>query len=152
MPAPMTRLFLFLAAMLVPLAAQAGDAAAGKKRATACQTCHGMDGLSKMPEAPNIAGQVEPYLVKQLTDYRDGKRSNEIMNVVAKDLSDKNPGKALKPKFIMSLSPCYIGLPQGEPELLHWLDTYVHLGWLDGSLSALSEKWLGTKITSLPAI
>jgi polar amino acid transport system substrate-binding protein len=73
-------------------------------------------------------------------------------DVVAKDLSDKNPGKALKPKFIISMSPCYIGLPQGEPELLHWLDTYVHIGWMDGSLAALSEKWLGTKVTSLPAL
>ncbi|MDQ0441042.1 cytochrome c553 [Methylobacterium persicinum] len=85
---PMTRLILILVATLVPLSAQAGDAAAGKKRATACQTCHGMDGLSKLPEAPNLAGQVEPYLVKQLTDYRDGKRQNEIMNVVAKELTD----------------------------------------------------------------
>ena len=83
----MTRL-LVLAALLVPASVHAGDAALGKKRATACQTCHGMDGLSKLPEAPNLAGQVEPYLVKQLTDYRDGKRVNEIMNVVAKDLSD----------------------------------------------------------------
>jgi cytochrome c553 len=84
----MIRPLLVLIATLVPLAAQAGDAAAGKKRATACQTCHGMDGLSKLPEAPNLAGQVEPYLVKALTEYRDGKRQNEIMNVVAKELSD----------------------------------------------------------------
>ncbi len=85
-PEPMTRLILILAATLVPLGAQAGDAALGKKRATACQTCHGMDGLSKLPEAPNLAGQVEPYLVKALTEYREGKRQNEIMNVVAKEL------------------------------------------------------------------
>ena len=50
----MHRLFLLLAATLLPISAQAGDAAAGKKRATACQTCHGMDGLSKLPEAPNL--------------------------------------------------------------------------------------------------
>ena len=68
--------------------AEAGDAAAGRKRAVACQTCHGMDGLSKLPEAPNLAGQVEPYLVKALNEYRDGTRRNEIMNVVAKELSD----------------------------------------------------------------
>lgn len=88
LPVTMTRLFLLLAATLMPLTAQAGDAAAGKKRATACQTCHGMDGLSKLPEAPNLAGQVEPYLVKALTEYREGKRQNEIMNVVAKELTD----------------------------------------------------------------
>ncbi len=85
---PMLRTLLFLAAALAPLTARAGDAALGKKRATACQTCHGMDGLSKLPEAPNLAGQVEPYLVKALTEYRDGKRENEIMNVVAKELSE----------------------------------------------------------------
>jgi cytochrome c553 len=41
-----------------------------------------------MPEAPNLAGQVEPYLVKALKEYRDGTRSNAIMNVVAKELGD----------------------------------------------------------------
>ncbi|GJD31364.1 hypothetical protein PMNALOAF_2619 [Methylobacterium adhaesivum] len=66
----------------------AGDAKTGRKAATACQTCHGMDGLSKLPEAPNLAGQVEPYLVKALTEYRDGTRNNQIMSVVAKGLSD----------------------------------------------------------------
>jgi cytochrome c553 len=84
----MIRALLLLAATLVALSAQAGDAALGRKKASVCQTCHGMDGLSKLPEAPNLAGQVEPYLVKALSEYRDGKRQNEIMNVVAKELSD----------------------------------------------------------------
>ena len=88
MPVMMTRLFLLLAATLVPLSAQAGDAAAGKKRATACQTCHGMDGLSKLPEAPNLAGQPEPYLVKALDEFRKGTRKNEMMSIVAQSLSD----------------------------------------------------------------
>lgn len=77
-----------LASVLVPAAAQAGDAKAGRKAAIACQTCHGLDGVSKLPEAPNLSGQVEPYLVKALTEYRDGVRRNAIMNVVAKPLSD----------------------------------------------------------------
>lgn len=68
--------------------AEAGDAKAGRRAAAACQTCHGMDGLSKLPEAPNLAGQVEIYLVKALTEYRDQTRKNEVMNVVAKPLSD----------------------------------------------------------------
>ncbi|MCJ2083300.1 c-type cytochrome [Methylobacterium sp. J-090] len=79
---------VLILALLATHPAQAGDARAGRKAATACQTCHGMDGLSKLPEAPNLAGQVEPYLVKVLTEYRDGRRTNEIMNVVAKGLSD----------------------------------------------------------------
>ena len=68
--------------------AQAGDIAAGKKKALQCQTCHGMDGLSKLPEAPNLAGQVEVYLVKALGDYKSGERKNDMMSVVAPALSE----------------------------------------------------------------
>lgn len=68
--------------------AQAGDIAAGKRKALACQTCHGLDGLSKLPEAPNLAGQPEPYLIKALGEFRQGTRQNELMSVVAKGLSD----------------------------------------------------------------
>lgn len=95
-------LFAALLGGLAAGPARAGDAKAGRKAATACQTCHGMDGLSKLPEAPNLAGQVEPYLVKALTEYRDGKRSNEIMNVVAKGLSDAE---------IADLAAYYAGIP-----------------------------------------
>lgn len=73
-------------------------------------------------------------------------------DIVAKDLMEKNPGVELKPKFIMEYSPCYIGIQQGSPELLRWLDTYIHINHRNGTLSALSEKWLGTKLPALPAI
>ena len=66
----------------------AGDVKAGRAKAMACQACHGLDGLSKNPEAPNLAGQVENYLVKALKDYGTGERKHEAMNIVAKDLSD----------------------------------------------------------------
>ncbi|MCK0196394.1 cytochrome c [Ancylobacter sp. 6x-1] len=69
--------------------AHAGDAAAGKAKVSAqCAVCHGSDGLSKLPEAPNLAGQVEPYLVKALEDFRSGARKNEMMSVIAEQLSD----------------------------------------------------------------
>jgi polar amino acid transport system substrate-binding protein len=73
-------------------------------------------------------------------------------DIVAKDLMDKNASVQLKPKFIMQFSPCYIGIQQGSPELLRWLDTFVHVNQLNGTLSALSEKWIGTKLPALPAI
>lgn len=79
---------LALTLVLAGPAAWAGDPAAGRRRAAACQACHGLDGLSKLPEAPNLAGQVEIYLVKALGEYRDGTRTNAVMSVVAKDLSD----------------------------------------------------------------
>jgi cytochrome c553 len=83
---------LFLAAIL-PLTvtwAAAGDVAAGRRKALACQTCHGLDGLSKLPEAPHLAGQPERYLVKSLDDYRKGLRTNEIMTIAVKDLTDQD--------------------------------------------------------------
>ena len=54
-----------------------------------CQGCHGVDGLSKNPEAPNLAGQVQSYLARTLGAYRSGERKNESMNIVAKELSDQ---------------------------------------------------------------
>lgn len=68
--------------------AGAGDVAAGRAKAVMCQACHGMDGLAKTPDAPNIAGQVEPYLVAQLQAFKSGTRKNEAMSVVAPDLTD----------------------------------------------------------------
>lgn len=66
----------------------AADAVAGKVKAGQCFVCHGADGLSKLPDAPNLAGQNEVYLVKALKDYRSGKREHEVMSMMAKNLSD----------------------------------------------------------------
>jgi cytochrome c553 len=68
----------------------AGDVNAGRAKALMCQACHGLDGLSKTPDAPNIAGQTEAYLVAQLQAYKSGARKNDAMSVVAPSLSDKD--------------------------------------------------------------
>jgi len=69
-----------------PLSAQ--DIKAGARKAIACQACHGLDGLSRLPEAPNIAGQPVGYLERALRAFRDGTRRNEVMSVVGRTLSD----------------------------------------------------------------
>ena len=66
----------------------AGDVKAGRAKALMCQACHGIDGLSKVPDAPNIAAQTEPYLVAQLQAFKSGARKNDAMSVVAPSLSD----------------------------------------------------------------
>lgn len=83
-------LLLALIGVAVPGAsAQAdGDARAGRKKAAQCAACHGLDGLSKLPIAPNIAGSPAMYIEKQLKAFRSGERSEENMSVVAKLLSD----------------------------------------------------------------
>lgn len=67
--------------------ATAGDAKAGKAKAQMCQACHGIDGMSKVPDAPNLAGQVEGYLVAQLQAFKSGARKSEAMSLVAAGLS-----------------------------------------------------------------
>lgn len=73
---------------LCSLPAAAQDAAAGRRLAVACQACHGLDGLSKLPEAPHLAGQPVLYLERSLRAYKTGERRNEVMSVVARMLSD----------------------------------------------------------------
>lgn len=78
-------LVLAMAGFSLPAAA---DLKAGEKVAQSCVMCHGENGLSRMPGTPSLAGQSDIYLVSQLKQFRDGKRHNEVMNVIAKPLSD----------------------------------------------------------------
>jgi cytochrome c553 len=71
-------------------AGQAGDVKAGRAKALMCQACHGLDGLSKVPDAPNLAGQTEPYLLTQLQAFKSGERKNDVMSLVTSALSEKD--------------------------------------------------------------
>lgn len=66
----------------------AGDAAAGKTKAATCAGCHGAQGVSGNPMWPNLAGQKEGYMVKQMKAFRDGTRSDPMMSPMSKPLSD----------------------------------------------------------------
>ncbi len=72
----------------VATSAQSADLTAGAKTAQSCMLCPGDNGLSSMPGTPSLAGQPESYLASQLRQFRDGKRHNEVMGVIAKPLSD----------------------------------------------------------------
>ena len=68
--------------------ANAGDAAAGKTKAAVCAGCHGAKGVSAVPIYPNLAGQKEAYIVKQLKAFKAGTRTDPVMSGMAKPLSD----------------------------------------------------------------
>jgi cytochrome c553 len=68
----------------------AGDVQAGRGRAMMCQACHGLDGIATVPDAPNLAGQTEPYIATQLKAFKSGARKSEAMAMVASTLSDKD--------------------------------------------------------------
>jgi cytochrome c553 len=74
----------------VPGPVAAADAAAGRGKAQACVPCHGANGLSSQPNAPNLAGQPALYVAEQLRAYRSGRRNHEVMTVVARGLSEND--------------------------------------------------------------
>jgi len=79
---------LTVAGMLVAaLAAPAGGAMLDERGPT-CLACHGEKGQSQTPDTPSLGGQPSDYVVIQLHLFREGQRKVEIMNEMAKGLSD----------------------------------------------------------------
>lgn len=65
------------------------DAAKGQASYGAvCAACHAADGNSTIPLQPKLAGQHPEYLVKQLREFKDGKRNDPVMKGFASTLSD----------------------------------------------------------------
>ncbi len=85
----MKKLTLALAAtVMMSSPVFAGDAAAGKGKSMMCSACHGVAGISAVPMYPNLAGQKELYLAKQLKDFKSGKRNDPTMKGMVASLSD----------------------------------------------------------------
>lgn len=53
-----------------------------------CIACHGQKGVSSNDAWPNLAGQKQAYLVKEITAFRDGVRSNALMSPMVEGLND----------------------------------------------------------------
>ena len=90
---PIARLMLAAAVALTSLCVVAQDkkpdlAKGEASFAPVCSACHGADGNSGTPENPKLAGQHPQYLVKQLQEFKSGKRNNAIMKGFATALSD----------------------------------------------------------------
>lgn len=81
---------IWLAALLfcVPLAASAQSSSAVRDLAAPCAICHGTQG-SSADGMPRLAGQPKDYIVRQLKDFRDGKRPATIMHQIAKGYTDE---------------------------------------------------------------
>ena len=64
------------------------DVVKGEASFAACAACHGADGNSGTPANPKLAQQHPEYLVKQLQEFKSGKRANAIMMGFAAGLSE----------------------------------------------------------------
>jgi outer membrane protein OmpA-like peptidoglycan-associated protein len=60
-----------------------GDPVVGKEKAAFCEGCHGEGGLSASPVFPKLAGQWSDYIQKQVREFQNGARYNEIMTDMA---------------------------------------------------------------------
>jgi cytochrome c553 len=79
---------------LAQAGAPAGDAVAGARKNQMCTGCHGIDGWrTAYPEVykvPKIGGQHRDYIVKALTEYKNGERTHPTMRAIATSLSEKD--------------------------------------------------------------
>ena len=65
------------------------DLAKGEASYTAvCAACHGADGNSAVPANPKLSQQHPQYLIKQLQEFKSGKRNNAVMKGFATALSE----------------------------------------------------------------
>jgi cytochrome c553 len=76
----------------------------GATLALNCTMCHGAQGLSTS-DAPNLAGQYPEVVIKQMHDYKSGKRKSPIMEAISKPLSDA---------AIVDLASYYAYLPKAR--------------------------------------
>ena len=81
---------LGLTGLMAVTSLQAADIEAGKAKTALCGGCHGADGNSVNVIWPRLAGQNASYLVKQLMDFKSGKRADATMQGMAGTLSDED--------------------------------------------------------------
>ena len=90
-----------------PVTAAKPDLVKGEATFAVCAACHAPDGNSVIPVNPKLAQQHPEYLLKQLQEFKSGKRANPVMTGMASTLSDtdmKNvaywvSSKSAKPGF-----------------------------------------------------
>lgn len=88
-----------------------------------------------------------------LTAYLSGQAALLATNtLMAQEFKKSYPNKEFDLKFYLRKAPAHIGVRMGEHNLLHFVDTYLYLKTLDGTLDRLSRKWLGYPLEPLPSL
>jgi polar amino acid transport system substrate-binding protein len=74
--------------------------------------------------------------------------ATSVSNIAA--LSRKNPNLGAEYKLLLRDSPCFVGIAKGEDALLKRVNEIILAAKADGTLEALSQKWLKRGIGDLP--
>lgn len=64
-------------------------------------------------------------------------------NIVAAKLIQDNPDKQIESKFILKNSPCYVGVREGDTELISAVNTIIADLKQSGRLDQMSQYWFG---------
>ena len=65
-------------------------------------------------------------------------------------LRKNNSGEGFDMKFALQCFHFGVGVRRNNPDLLHWLNTFIYTAKNDGSLEALSQKWRKAPLPPLP--
>ena len=79
---------LLSAAVVLAVLASGARAMTYEEKLATCLACHGEKGVSETSEVPSLAGQPADFTLIQLFLFRQGTRKIEIMNDLAKDMTD----------------------------------------------------------------
>lgn len=74
----------------LPTRAQVDNIPKAAPDVSACQACHGRNGISRSQDIPNLAGQKETYLFNQLSAFKSGERRNDLMSAIAVQLREED--------------------------------------------------------------
>jgi cytochrome c553 len=87
MPHPFLSTFVGVALLAAAGGCAAAGADVGRDVAATCANCHGTDGRSR-GAIPSLAGKDKATMIRQLKDFRDGRRASTIMQQLAKGYTD----------------------------------------------------------------
>lgn len=76
--------------LVSPGVGAAGNADIGQGKVAVCVACHGPDGNSLADMWPKLAGQLPDYIVKQLRDFKAGRRADEQMSPQVANLAESD--------------------------------------------------------------
>ena len=145
----------FLLVMLgMAFPAGAADVQKGEAKSAACQACHGGNGVSVSEDIPNLAGQRAKYLATQLEAFRDGTRTNPLMNAMAGQL-DMPEGISHYDDFFGESIVYYnevvsrLTIARATPEAMHLELEFEYQGCADAGLCYLPQRVVLT--AELPA-
>jgi cytochrome c553 len=79
---------MLAAALIITITAMPAVAQSVAERLPVCLSCHGEKGQSATPEVPSLGAQQKDYVLVQLYMFREKLRKVELMNEMAKGLSD----------------------------------------------------------------